>query len=52
MTTLNIFIKTKQWHRFVCYLQASDVLAVELLQKDARLALTSEHGKPCPGGTW
>nr|AAD49968.1 Similar to gb/X90982 phosphoenolpyruvate carboxylase (ppc1) from Solanum tuberosum [Arabidopsis thaliana] len=30
---------------------ASDVLAVELLQKDARLALTSEHGKPCPGGT-
>ncbi|CAL9239931.1 unnamed protein product [Arabidopsis halleri] len=30
---------------------ASDVLAVELLQKDARLAITSEHGKPCPGGT-
>ena len=31
--------------------QASDVLAVELLQKDTRLAVTSEHGKPCPGGT-
>ncbi|CAN8238913.1 unnamed protein product [Cochlearia groenlandica] len=30
---------------------ASDVLAVELLQKDTRLAVTSEHGKPCPGGT-
>lgn len=31
-------------------LQASDVLAVELLQKDARLAVSGELGKPCPGG--
>ncbi|KAF9592387.1 hypothetical protein IFM89_014557 [Coptis chinensis] len=30
---------------------ASDVLAVELLQKDARLALSGEMGRPCPGGT-
>ncbi|XP_043715710.1 phosphoenolpyruvate carboxylase 4 isoform X1 [Telopea speciosissima] len=30
---------------------ASDVLIVELLQKDARLALSGEHGRPCPGGT-
>ncbi|CAH9119612.1 unnamed protein product [Cuscuta europaea] len=30
---------------------ASDVLAVELLQKDARLAVAGELGKPCPGGT-
>ncbi|XP_042513425.1 phosphoenolpyruvate carboxylase 4-like [Macadamia integrifolia] len=30
---------------------ASDVLAVELLQKDARLALSGELGRPCPGGT-
>ncbi|KAK7343885.1 hypothetical protein VNO77_12985 [Canavalia gladiata] len=30
---------------------ASDVLAVELLQKDARLAATGELGKACPGGT-
>ncbi|XP_024196602.1 phosphoenolpyruvate carboxylase 4 isoform X1 [Rosa chinensis] len=30
---------------------ASDVLAVELLQKDARLAVSGEIGKPCPGGT-
>ncbi|KAK7279580.1 hypothetical protein RJT34_24633 [Clitoria ternatea] len=30
---------------------ASDVLAVELLQKDARLAAIGEMGKPCPGGT-
>ncbi|XP_027361837.1 phosphoenolpyruvate carboxylase 4 isoform X2 [Abrus precatorius] len=30
---------------------ASDVLAVELLQKDARLAFTSEQGRACPGGT-
>ncbi|VFR03485.1 unnamed protein product [Cuscuta campestris] len=29
---------------------ASDVLAVELLQKDARLAVAGELGKPCPGG--
>ncbi|PPD96069.1 hypothetical protein GOBAR_DD06916 [Gossypium barbadense] len=29
---------------------ASDVLAVELLQKDARLAVSGELGKPCPGG--
>ncbi|KAI7726291.1 hypothetical protein M8C21_014347 [Ambrosia artemisiifolia] len=29
---------------------ASDVLAVELLQKDARLAVASEQGKPCVGG--
>lgn len=31
--------------------QASDVLAVELLQKDARLAVSGELGRPCPGGT-
>ncbi|VFQ78065.1 unnamed protein product [Cuscuta campestris] len=30
---------------------ASDVLAVELLQKDARLAVAGELGKPCPGTT-
>ncbi|KAK9091122.1 hypothetical protein Sjap_024299 [Stephania japonica] len=30
---------------------ASDVLAVELLQKDARLAFSGEQGRPCPGGT-
>ncbi|XP_019176313.1 PREDICTED: phosphoenolpyruvate carboxylase 4-like [Ipomoea nil] len=30
---------------------ASDVLAVELLQKDARLAVAGELGKPCPAGT-
>ncbi|KAI5444537.1 Phosphoenolpyruvate carboxylase 4 [Lathyrus oleraceus] len=30
---------------------ASDVLAVELLQKDARLAATGELGRACPGGT-
>ncbi|KAA8531705.1 hypothetical protein F0562_006578 [Nyssa sinensis] len=30
---------------------ASDVLAVELLQKDACLALAGELGRPCPGGT-
>ncbi|KAG4983914.1 hypothetical protein JHK87_028663 [Glycine soja] len=30
---------------------ASDVLAVELLQKDARLAAIGELGKACPGGT-
>ncbi|XP_062163584.1 phosphoenolpyruvate carboxylase 4 [Alnus glutinosa] len=30
---------------------ASDVLAVELLQKDARLAISGELGRPCPGGT-
>lgn len=30
--------------------QASDVLAVELLQKDARLSLSGELGKPCRGG--
>ncbi|XP_010262445.1 PREDICTED: phosphoenolpyruvate carboxylase 4-like [Nelumbo nucifera] len=30
---------------------ASDVLAVELLQKDARLALSGELGRPCPEGT-
>ncbi|KAL5725951.1 phosphoenolpyruvate carboxylase [Ranunculus cassubicifolius] len=30
---------------------ASDVLAVELLQKDARLALTGEMARPCPGGS-
>ncbi|GLT34519.1 hypothetical protein SLA2020_090280 [Shorea laevis] len=29
---------------------ASDVLAVELLQKDARLAVSGELGRPCPGG--
>lgn len=33
------------------YFQASDVLAVELLQKDARLAAIGELGKACPGGT-
>ena len=31
--------------------QASDVLAVELLQKDARLAASGELGRACPGGT-
>ncbi|CDP00553.1 unnamed protein product [Coffea canephora] len=30
---------------------ASDVLAVELLQKDARLSVGGELGRPCPGGT-
>ncbi|KAM7276353.1 hypothetical protein ACFE04_018219 [Oxalis oulophora] len=30
---------------------ASDVLAVELLQKDARLAVSGELGRTCPGGT-
>ncbi|WJZ80284.1 hypothetical protein VitviT2T_000217 [Vitis vinifera] len=30
---------------------ASDVLAVELLQKDARLAVCGELGRPCSGGT-
>ncbi|CAL0299730.1 unnamed protein product [Lupinus luteus] len=30
---------------------ASDVLAVELLQKDARLAVVGGLGRPCPGGT-
>lgn len=32
--------------------QASDVLAVELLQKDARLSVSGELGRPCPGGTY
>ncbi|KAJ4835167.1 Phosphoenolpyruvate carboxylase 4 [Turnera subulata] len=30
---------------------ASDVLAVELLQKDAKLAVSGESGKACPPGT-
>ncbi|KAF7808950.1 phosphoenolpyruvate carboxylase 4 [Senna tora] len=30
---------------------ASDVLAVELLQKDARLSVSGELGRACPGGT-
>ncbi|XP_058091715.1 phosphoenolpyruvate carboxylase 4-like [Magnolia sinica] len=30
---------------------ASDVLAVELFQKDARLSVSGELGRPCPGGT-
>ncbi|XP_006643661.1 phosphoenolpyruvate carboxylase 4 [Oryza brachyantha] len=30
---------------------ASDVLAVELLQKDARLTVSGDLGRPCPGGT-
>ncbi|KAJ8774671.1 hypothetical protein K2173_017117 [Erythroxylum novogranatense] len=30
---------------------ASDVLAVELLQKDSRLAVSGELGRPCPGGS-
>ncbi|XP_076951177.1 phosphoenolpyruvate carboxylase 4-like [Bidens hawaiensis] len=30
--------------------KASDVLAVELLQKDARLAVAGEQGRPCVGG--
>jgi hypothetical protein len=34
------------------YLQASDVLAVELLQKDARLTVSGDLGRPCPGGTY
>lgn len=31
--------------------QASDVLAVELLQKDARLSVSGQLGRPCPGKT-
>uniref|UniRef100_A0A0D6R4R0 phosphoenolpyruvate carboxylase n=1 Tax=Araucaria cunninghamii TaxID=56994 RepID=A0A0D6R4R0_ARACU len=31
--------------------KASDILAVELLQKDARLAVSGELGKPCPHST-
>jgi phosphoenolpyruvate carboxylase len=31
--------------------QASDVLAVELLQKDARLSVSGDLGRQCPGGT-
>ncbi|KAM0927344.1 hypothetical protein ACQ4PT_002818 [Festuca glaucescens] len=30
---------------------ASDVLAVELLQKDTRLTVSGDLGRPCPGGT-
>uniref|UniRef100_N1QTS9 phosphoenolpyruvate carboxylase n=1 Tax=Aegilops tauschii TaxID=37682 RepID=N1QTS9_AEGTA len=30
---------------------ASDVLAVELLQKDARLTVSGDLGRECPGGT-
>ncbi|KAL1295133.1 hypothetical protein HN51_055996 [Arachis hypogaea] len=30
---------------------ASDVLAVELLQKDARLSVAGDLGRECPGGT-
>uniref|UniRef100_A0A0D9UVX5 phosphoenolpyruvate carboxylase n=1 Tax=Leersia perrieri TaxID=77586 RepID=A0A0D9UVX5_9ORYZ len=30
---------------------ASDVLAVELLQKDARLTVSGDLGRPCPAGT-
>ncbi|PWZ13510.1 Phosphoenolpyruvate carboxylase 4 [Zea mays] len=33
------------------FLHASDVLVVELLQKDARLAVSGDLGRPCPGGT-
>lgn len=45
------YARRKQYNDLFLNLQASDVLAVELLQKDTRLAVTSEHGKPCPGGT-
>jgi len=38
-------------HGFILNFQASDVLTVELLQKDARLAAIGELGKACPGGT-
>ena len=38
-------------HGFILDFQASDFLAVELLQKDARLAAIGELGKACPGGT-
>ena len=38
-------------HGFILDFQASDFLAVELLQKDARLAAIRELGKACPGGT-
>ena len=38
-------------HGFIRDFQARDVLAVELLQKDARLAASRELGKACPGGT-
>ncbi|KAG6548357.1 hypothetical protein Mapa_010136 [Marchantia paleacea] len=31
--------------------EASDVLAVELLQKEARLVVAGEIGRPCPGTT-
>lgn len=31
--------------------KASDILAVELLQKDARLAVSGELGRPCPDNT-
>lgn len=31
--------------------QASDVLAVELLQKDAILSVSGELGRPCSEGT-
>eukprot|EP00245_Coleochaete_scutata_P002535 TRINITY_DN13429_c0_g1_i2.p1 TRINITY_DN13429_c0_g1~~TRINITY_DN13429_c0_g1_i2.p1 ORF type:complete len:1088 (+),score=218.89 TRINITY_DN13429_c0_g1_i2:195-3458(+) len=31
--------------------EASDVLAVELLQREARLMVAGEMGKPCPGTT-
>ncbi|KAL2652891.1 hypothetical protein R1flu_021019 [Riccia fluitans] len=31
--------------------EASDVLAVELLQKEARLVVAGELGRPCPGTT-
>eukprot|EP00249_Psilotum_nudum_P025001 c29345_g1_i1 orf=511-3756(-) len=31
--------------------EASDVLAVELLQKEARLVVSGELGRPCPGTT-
>ena len=35
---------------FILDCQASDVLVVELLQKDARLAAIGELGKACPSG--
>lgn len=38
-------------HFIVLAIQASDVLAVELLQKDARHAISGELGKPCTGKT-
>ncbi|KAG4982613.1 hypothetical protein JHK87_027362 [Glycine soja] len=44
------YLSEKVFLNFFEFLEASDVLAVELLQKDARLAAIGELGKACPGG--